>query len=152
MNSFRAIAAEVERRHVEDGDEIGKPIDHLLTLSQFLGIVKVGLIDNPSQAIRFGEFRDDFVHLLADLLVSYESDHVGKTTALGHVEEVSFLARSFVGNIFHEQQDQYESLYCEASIPPRSSSQLFHSELYSSLFLIAIDYCLSFRLSTRSKL
>jgi hypothetical protein len=29
-------------------------------------------------------------------------------------------------------------LYCEASMPPRNSSQLAHSEEYSSVFLIAI--------------
>jgi hypothetical protein len=37
---------------------------------------------------------------------------------------------------------KFPTLYCEASIPPRSSSQLFQSELYNSLFLIATPFLL----------
>jgi hypothetical protein len=58
------------------------------------------------EVVCLGQLREDFIHLVANLLVALERDHVGEAASLWHIEQVTSLACGFVGNILHEQQDQ----------------------------------------------
>ena len=49
---------------------------------------------------------DDLIHLLANFLIPLERNHVGETATLGHVEQIVLLAGGFIGDVFHEQQDE----------------------------------------------
>ena len=104
--AFGAVAAEVERRGVEDGDEVGEAVHHLLALAELVRVVEVGDVDHALEIVGLGELGDDLVHLVADLLVALERDHVGEAAALGHVEQVVLLAGRLVGDVLHEQQDE----------------------------------------------
>ena len=101
-----AVAAEIQLRVVEDRDQVGEPIHHLLALAQLCRIVEVGLIDHALEVVGLGELGDDLVDLVADLLVALERDHVGEAAALGDLDQRVFLARVFVGDVLHEQQDE----------------------------------------------
>ena len=101
-----AVAAKVERRAVEDADQVGQPIDHLLALAQLVGVVPVRHVDHPAQPVRLGEPPDDLVQLVADLLVALERHHVGEPAALRHLDVVALLARRLVRHVLHEQQHQ----------------------------------------------
>ena len=63
-----AGASEVEV--VEDRDQLGQPVLHLLALAELLLVVEVGQVDDASQVVGFGELGDDLVDPVADLLVA----------------------------------------------------------------------------------
>ena len=65
-----ADAAEVEV--VEDRDQLGEPVLHLLALAELLLVVEVGLVDDVAQVVGLGELADDLVDPVADLLVALE--------------------------------------------------------------------------------
>ena len=77
-----AVAAEVESRVVEDGDEVGEAVHHLLALAELVGVVEVGDVDHALEVVGLGELGDDLVDLVADLLVALQRDHVGEAAAL----------------------------------------------------------------------
>ncbi len=52
-----AVAAKVERRVVEDGDEVGEPVHHLLALAELVGVVEVGDVDHALEVVGLGELR-----------------------------------------------------------------------------------------------
>ena len=60
----------------------------------------------PLRSLASASLADDLVDLVADLLVALQRHHVGETAALGHIEHGILLAGVFVGDVFHEQQDQ----------------------------------------------
>ena len=90
----------------ENGDEVREPIHHLFALAQFVRVVEVCNVDHALEVVGLGELRDDLVDLLANFLVALQRDHVGETATLGHVEQVVLLAGGFIGDVFHEQQDE----------------------------------------------
>ena len=101
-----AVAAEVERR-LEDGDQLGEAVHHLLALAELVGVVEVGDVDDALEIVGLGELADDLVDLVADLLVALERDHVGEAAALRARRSGALgIAGVFVGDVFHEQQDQ----------------------------------------------
>ena len=81
-----AVAAEVEVG-LEDGDQLGQAILHLLALAELVLIVEVGDVDDALQIVGLGELGDDLVDLVADLLVALERDHVVEAAALGHFDQ-----------------------------------------------------------------
>ena len=102
-----AIAPEIEIGAVEDGDQVGEPIHHLLALAELVLVVEIGLVDDALEIVGLGELGDDLVDLVADLLVALEGDHVGEAAALGDIEHGVFLAGVLVGDVLDEQQDQH---------------------------------------------
>ena len=104
--AFGAVAAEIQFRLVKNGDQFGKPFDHLATGAQLCRVVEVGLIDDALQTIGFGQLADDLVDLVANLLVALEGNHVGKAPAFGNLDHGVFLTGIFVGDILYEEQDQ----------------------------------------------
>ena len=82
-----AVAAEIELRLVEDRDQVGEAVDHLLALAELVRVVEVGDVDHALEVVGLGELGDDLVDLVADFLVALERDHVGEAAALGHVEQ-----------------------------------------------------------------
>jgi len=113
-----AVSTEVERWIVEDGDEIGEPIHHVLALAEFVGVVEVGYVNHALEVVGLGQLADDLVDLVANLLVALERDHVGKAAALGNVEQVILLTGGLVGDVFHEQQDENVILVLRGVHPP----------------------------------
>ena len=113
-----AVAAEVERWVVEDGDQIGESVNHVLALAEFVGVVEIGNINHTLEVIGFRELADDLVDFVADFLVALERDHVGKTAALGNVEQVVLLTGGLIGDVFHEQQDEDVILVLRSVHPP----------------------------------
>lgn len=67
-------AAEVQV--IEDGNQLGQPILHLLALAELLLVVEVGQVDDLLKVIGFGELGDDLVDPVADLLVASKREHV----------------------------------------------------------------------------
>ena len=41
-----AVLREVERRVLEDGDQVGEPVHHLLAVAELVGVVEVGEVDD----------------------------------------------------------------------------------------------------------
>jgi len=101
------VAAEVARRVVEDGHQVGEPVHHLLAPAQFVGVVEVRDVDHALEVVRLGEPADDLVDPVADLLVALQRDHVGKAAALRDIEQRVPLARVLVRDVLDEQQDQH---------------------------------------------
>ena len=97
-----AAAAEVEV--VEDGDQLGEPVLHLLALAELLLVVEVGQVDDLLEIVGFGELADDLVDLVADLLVALEREHVVERAALGHVDQAVRVSLGLVRDVLHEQQ------------------------------------------------
>ena len=102
-----AVAPEVERRGVEDRDQVREPVHHFLALAQLVGVVEVGHIDHALEVVRLRQAADDLVDLLADLLVALQRHHVGKPAADRYIDQGIPLPGILVRNVFHEQQGQH---------------------------------------------
>ena len=98
--SLGPIGAEVEA--IKDGDQLGEPVLHLFAAAELGFIVEIGLVNDPLEVVSLGESADDFVDLVANLLVALELQHVGKAAPGGHIEERIGLVR----HVLHEQQSQ----------------------------------------------
>ena len=69
-----AVLGEVERRVLEDGDEVGEPVHHLLAAAELGGVVEVRHV---GQLVGIGQRGDDLlVDLVADVGLALERDHV----------------------------------------------------------------------------
>ena len=102
-----AVAAEVQP--LEDGDQLGEPVHHLLAAAELFFVVEVGDVDRALQAVvGVGQPADDLVEPVADLLVALGGDHVGEAAALaGTASRASLLAGVLVGHVFDEQQREH---------------------------------------------
>jgi len=102
--AFGAIGAEVQG--VEDGDEFGKTVLHLLAAPELVAVVEVGLVDDTLKVVGLGELADDLVDLVGDLLVAIapDHDHVREAAALGHLNDRAGLAGLLVRDVLHEQE------------------------------------------------
>ena len=101
-----AVAFEVEAGGIENADQVGQPIHHLFAFAKLLGIVEVGHINHAGQAVGLGKGANDDVELVANLLVAFERDHVGKATTDRHLKHGAVVASVLVGYVLHEQQHQ----------------------------------------------
>ena len=101
-----AVGAEVERLIVEDGDEVGEAVHHLLALAEFVGVVEVGRLvgHEEIEVVGLGQGADDLVDLVADFLVALEPGHVGEAAAFGNLDNRVGLAGVLVGDVLHEEQ------------------------------------------------
>ena len=80
--AFSLVPGEVQFWTLEDGYEIGQLIDHFLTASQFLLIVKMCNINNALQVSIFvSKTGNDLIHALADVLLSLKRNKVIKGAA-----------------------------------------------------------------------
>ena len=119
--TFSLIPGEVEFRALENGYEIGQLINHFLTASEFFLIVKMCNINNALQvSVLVSKTGDDFVHALANVLLSLKRDKVIKGAArpffrigifvMCLIEDLDVLVGSlilkFIGDILHEQKRQ----------------------------------------------
>ena len=104
--AFGAIAPEIKGWRVENGNQVGEAVHHVLALAELVGVIEVRNINHPLEVVRVSQFADDFVDLVADFFVALERDHIRKTAALGHIQQIILLAGGLVRHVFHEQQDQ----------------------------------------------
>jgi hypothetical protein len=102
-----AIASKVERGIIEDGDEIGEAVHHLLTFAELVVVVEVSDINHALEVIGFSEFAYDLVDLVANLFITFQRHHVGKSATDGHVKKRILLASVFIGHVFDEEEDEH---------------------------------------------
>ena len=70
----------VERLVLEDGDQVGEPLHHLLAAAELGGVVEVRHV---GQLVGIGQRGDDLlVDLVADVGLALERDHVLEAGAL----------------------------------------------------------------------
>ena len=96
------VGAEVEA--VEDRDQLGQPVLHLLARAELALFVEVGLVNDALEIVGLGEPANDLVDLVADLLVALELHHVGEAAAGGHLDQRVAHARVLVRHVLREQQ------------------------------------------------
>jgi hypothetical protein len=102
--ALRAILREVERRVLEDGNEVGEPVHHLLAGAKLGGVVEVGEV---GELVGAGQLGDDFlVDLIADVGLALEGDHVLEAGALRDRDRRVGLARVLVADVLDEQKDE----------------------------------------------
>ncbi len=119
--TFGLVPGEVQFRALKDGDKVGQLIDHFLTASEFFLIVKMCNINNALQVgVLVSKTGDNFVHALADVLLSLKRDKVIKGAArplfrigifvMCLIEDLDVLVGSlilkFISDILHEQKRQ----------------------------------------------
>ena len=99
-----AVLREIERRVLEDGDEVGEPVHHLLAAAELGGVVEVRHV---GQLVGLGQRGDDLlVDLVADVRLALQRDHVLEAGALGDRDRRIGHARVLVADVLDEQQDE----------------------------------------------
>ena len=98
------VRGEVERRVLEDGDEVGEPVDLLLAVAELAAVVKVGEVGQLVGAGQRG--KDLLVDLVADVARALEGDHVLEARALGDCDRRVRPAGVLVADVLDEEQDQ----------------------------------------------
>lgn len=102
--AFGQVLGEIQRRVLEDGDQVGEPIDHLLASAELRGVVEVGEV---RQLVGVRQRRDDpLVDLVADVGLALERHHVGEAGPLGDGDGRVGDAGVFVADEFDEQEDE----------------------------------------------
>ena len=92
----------VESGILEDGDEIGETLHHLLAAAELVGIVEVRHV---GQLVRLSERSENLlVDLIADVGFALQRDHVGKAGAFGNADGRVGLVGVAVTDVFHEQE------------------------------------------------
>ena len=72
---FGAILREVERRILEDGDEVGEPLDLLLAIAELHGIVEVGEVGLGKLLVGIGQRANDpLIDVAAAVWLALERD------------------------------------------------------------------------------
>ena len=99
-----AVLREIERLVLEDGDQVGEPVHHLLAAAELGGVVEVREI---GQLVGVGQRGDDLlVDLVADIARALEAEHVFEAGAGRDGDRREGLADVFVADVLDEQQDQ----------------------------------------------
>ena len=99
-----AVLREVERRVLEDGNEVGEPVHHLLAGAKLGGVVEVGEV---GELVGAGQRGDDLlVDLIADVGLALEGDHVLEAGARRDRDRGVGLARVLVADVLDEEQDE----------------------------------------------
>ncbi len=79
-----AVAAEIEGGVLENGDQVGEAVHHLLAPAELVGVVEVGDVDHALEhRVRVGQPADDLVDLIANAFIALEGRHIGKTALFG---------------------------------------------------------------------
>jgi len=100
--AFCAVGPEVEA--VEDRDELGEAVLHLLAAAELVLVVEVGLVNDALKIVGLGQLADNRVDLVADLLVALQGNHVGESAALRDLDDVVLLSGVLVRHVLYEQQ------------------------------------------------
>jgi hypothetical protein len=99
-----AVFGEVEGRVLEDGDEIGEPVDLFLPIPKLCGVIEVGKV---GQLVGVGQGGNDLlVDLVADVALALERHHVLEARTWRNGDRRVGLAGELVADVFHEQQDE----------------------------------------------
>ena len=91
---------------LEDPDELGQAVDELPALTQLVGVVEVGVVDDTLQVVGVRELPDSHVDLLADVRAALECDQVIERPASGHLDVGVHVGLRLVRDVLHEQQRQ----------------------------------------------
>jgi hypothetical protein len=98
------VLREVEGRVLEDGDEVGEPVHHLLAAAELGGVVEVREV---GELVGVGQRGDDLlVDLVADVALALERDHVLEAGAGRDRDRRVGLAGVFVADVLDEEQDE----------------------------------------------
>jgi hypothetical protein len=100
--SSRATEVEV----IEDGDELGEAVLHLLALAELLLVVEVGLVDDVAQPVGFGELGDVLIDRSPISLSPLSGEHVIEGTASRYIDQTIWIRLGFVGDKLHKQKRQ----------------------------------------------
>jgi hypothetical protein len=141
-----AVRREIEGGIFKNGDEVGKPLDHLLAAAELIRIVEVRHI---GQLIRMLERPENlFIDLVADVGLALERDHVGKACAFGEANGRVVLAGVAVTHVFHEEQHQdvvlvLAGIHAAAQFVARGPEGGIEFGFFEchSCYLIVIDSC-----------
>ena len=68
------VAREVEGGVLEDGNEIGKAIDHVLAFAELGVIVEVCDVDDATKVVGISKFADDLIDPVTDVSLALESN------------------------------------------------------------------------------
>jgi len=99
-----AVFREIEGRILEDGDQVGEPIHHLLAAAELGGVVEIREI---GELVGFGQRCDDLlVDQIADVALALEGHHVLEAGASGDGDRRVALAGIFVADVLDEEQDE----------------------------------------------
>ena len=106
---IRAVFREIQLGLLEDGDKVGEPLDHGVSLAELVGVVEVREVALGQPGVGLDEGLDDvLVDPVADVGLALEGDHVLEAGARrdghrrGHVIGVAV----FVGDVFDEQHEE----------------------------------------------
>ena len=99
-----AVPGKVERWILEEGDEVGEPVDYLLAAAQLVRIVEVRHI---GELIGAGQRRDDpLVDLDADIARPLERDHVLEACNCSDGDRHVRHTGVFVADVLDKEQDE----------------------------------------------
>ncbi len=100
-----AVLREVERLVLEDGDQVGQPLDLFFAVAEFFAAVEVWKI---GQLIGGGQRRDDLrVDLVANVGRALQSDQIFEAGARWDSDGGVALTGVLVADVLHEQQEQH---------------------------------------------
>lgn len=103
--AFGTVKAEIQP--LENGNQLGEPIHHLLALAELVFVVEIGDVDGALQAVvGIRQPADDLVDPVANLFITLGRDHVGKAAAGGDIDQGIRIPRVLVRNVFDEEQDE----------------------------------------------
>jgi hypothetical protein len=98
-----AVPGEVEGRVLEDGDQVGEPVHHLLAAAELGGVVEVREV---GKLVSIGQWGNDLlVDLVADVASALEGDHVLEGGARRDLDRREATC-VFVANVLHEKQNE----------------------------------------------
>ena len=99
-----AVLGEIEGRVLEDGDQVGQAVHHLLAAAELGGIVEVREV---GQLVGISQRGDDLlVDLVADVGLALQRDHVLEAGAFGDRDRRIGHASILVADVLDEQQHQ----------------------------------------------
>ena len=98
------VLGEIERGVLEDGDEVGEAVHHLLAAAELVRIIEIRHVGEVVLTRQRAE--NLLVDLVADVGLALEGDHVGKARARRNRNRGVRLAGELVADVFHEQQHE----------------------------------------------
>jgi hypothetical protein len=99
-----AVLGEIEGLVLEDGDQVGEPLHHLLATAELGGVVEIGEV---GELVGTGQRGDDvFVDPVADVALALEGDHVLEAGAGRDGDRGEGPAGVFVADVLDEQEDE----------------------------------------------
>ena len=102
----RLVILEIKLWALENGNQTSKLIHHFFACAQLRLIIEMRIVDHAAKVIisGFGKLGDDFVHFLANILISLQRNKIIEAPAFRHRNICILNPFEFVRNILHEQQ------------------------------------------------